>query len=94
MVLMPGRAAPVSSISAPPSEVASIGQELFEKSEIAALTRQQIDEMNQEQLIRVIRGANMPLIRANVDQQLDFREFDILRRLAYLARRCCRNQGY
>jgi hypothetical protein len=76
-----------------PNDVA-VMEESREKSNVAALAGDQIDGMDQEELVRVIRVAHMSLIRPNVNERLGLYGRDTLRRLAYLARRCCRNQGY
>jgi len=76
-----------------PTEVGIAG-EPFEKWNVAVLSCDQIDRMDRRELIVVIRAAKMPLIRPDMDDRLEFCDSDMLRRLAYLGRRSCRNQGY
>ncbi len=64
-----------------------------DKEAIAALTRDQIARMTCEELVRVIRAARMALVRPEIDECLDCYDRTTLERLAFLARRCCRNQG-
>jgi len=65
------------------------------KSAVAQLTAVVIDGLTCEELVGVIRAANLPpLSRPELQQRLPFYDHDTLRRLAYLARRCCRNQGF
>jgi len=65
-----------------------------DKASIATLTQDEISRMTCAELVRVIRGAGMPLMRTEIDKRLDCFDRTTLERLAYLARRCCRNQGY
>jgi len=64
-----------------------------DKATIASLTQSDISQMTCEELVRVIRGARMTLLRSDIDEQLDGYDRTTLERLAHLARRCCRNQG-
>ncbi len=66
----------------------------FDKGMVAACTRAQIDAMDSPTLVRLIRAAQMPFLDPEVDRHLPMRDRATLRRLAYIARRCCRNQGY
>jgi hypothetical protein len=66
----------------------------FEKSTVAALTRDQIDQMESDDLIQVVRAVSMPFFRTVAEHRLKLLDVLTLRRLAYLARRTCRNQGY
>jgi hypothetical protein len=69
-------------------------EEPLEKWDIAALLCDQLDRMDRRELILVIRGAKMPLVRPDMVSQLVHCDRDTLHRLAYLGRRTCRNQGY
>jgi hypothetical protein len=73
---------------------AAIPEEPFEKWDVADLLCDQIDRMDRRKLILVIRAAQMPLIRPDIDPRVEFYDSETLRRLAYLGRRSCRNQGY
>ena len=68
-------------------------EEALDKSDVAELSLLQISRMTCDELIRVIRAAQLPLLRPDVDEQLEFQDRPTLERLVYLARRCCRNQG-
>jgi len=69
-------------------------EEPLEKWDVAALLCYQLDGMDRRELILVIRGAQMPLVRTDIIFWLEHCDSDTLHRLAYLARRTCRNQGY
>jgi len=75
-----------------PTDVAI--EEPLEKWDVAALLCDQLDRMDRRELILVIRGAKMPLVRPDIVPQLEHCDSDTLHRLAYLGRRTCRNQGY
>jgi hypothetical protein len=66
----------------------------FDKPAVAGLAIGMISRMSREELIRVIHGADLPLINGRNRQRLRYLDRDSLQRLAQLARRCCRNQGY
>jgi hypothetical protein len=51
-------------------------------------------KMGPQQLIRVIRAAELPLVDARTSERLQYLDRATLQRLAHLAQRCCRNQGY
>ncbi len=66
--------------------------EMLDKSSIAELSAALIDGMACDQLIRVIRAAELPTqFRPDLQQCLPFYDRETLKRLAYLARRCCQN---
>jgi hypothetical protein len=67
---------------------------LPEKDSVAALAGVQIDEMERDELIRAIKAAHVPFIRPSDEKHLAMYDSDTLRRLVYLCRRMCRNQGY
>lgn len=66
----------------------------FDKPSVAGLAIGKIAEMSREELIDVIRGSDLPLIDSRNRQRLKYLDRVSLERLAQLARRCCRNQGY
>jgi len=69
-------------------------QHEFDKASIAALSRDQIEKMPTDELVGVIRSSKIPFIRGDAANRLDVCGLETLRRLAFLARRTCRNQGY
>lgn len=68
-------------------------EEALDKSDVAELSSVQISRMTCDELVRVIRVAQLPLLRPDADEQLEFQDRPTLETLVYLARRCCRNQG-
>ena len=66
----------------------------IDKATVADLPRAQIREMTRDELACVIRAAEMPILRGDAAERLKLFDREILERLAYLARYCCRNQGY
>lgn len=62
------------------------------KAAIARLCDSEIEAMSRRQLIEVIRGTcRAPGMELN-GARLEHQSLEQLRRLAYLSRRCCRNQ--
>lgn len=68
--------------------------EALDQSDIAELSPVQISRMTCDALVRIIRVAQLPLVRPEIDEQLEFYDRPTLVRLVYLARRCCRNRGF
>jgi hypothetical protein len=68
--------------------------EALDKATIAGLSREIISQLNREELIRVIRAADLPLIDARTRGQLGHFDRTRLEQLAIFARRACQNQGY
>jgi len=66
-------------------------QPLLDKAIVAELTSYQISELTSDEMVQAIRTASIPPV-CEINLQLQGRE--TLERLVYLARRCCRNQGY
>jgi hypothetical protein len=64
----------------------------LDKIKIAELPVRFIAEMSREELIRVIRTAQLPLLDARTLRRLPFLDRSALERLAHLARRCCRTR--
>jgi len=70
------------------------GFEALEKSDIAELSATAINKMTCNELVRMIRVAELPaLLCPNLDEHLRFYDHTVLTKLAHLAQRCCRNQG-
>ena len=68
--------------------------EALDKSVVAAIPYAAITAMTREELIRVIEAADLSVLGPRVSDHLPYLERKILERLAHLARRCCRNQGF
>lgn len=67
------------------------GFDALEKSDIAQLSATAINKMTCNELVRMIRVANLAaLLCSNLDEHLPFYERSVLMRLAHLAQRCCR----
>ena len=64
------------------------------KSDVAELSPGQISTMNHKELVDAVLAADLPLIGDQWRERLLFKDRETLVRLVYLARRCCRNQGY
>jgi hypothetical protein len=69
-------------------------EEMLDKSMIAALPALAIQRMDCDELVRLIEATDLPMIRGERSRHLMNMDRNALLRLAYLARRCCRNQGY
>lgn len=70
-------------------------RELIDKSIVAELSMTAIDRMTCEELVRVIRTAELENLSCDdLNRRLPFYDRATLVRLAHLARRCCQNQGY
>lgn len=65
-----------------------------DKADVARLSPQEISGMTRQEMVQTIRAAQLPLVDRETAQRLMFCDRDTLERLVYLARRCCRNQGY
>jgi hypothetical protein len=65
-----------------------------DRAEIAELSPRDLRMMSDPELIAVIRGADLPRINRMPPGKLEFADRVVLERLAYLARRCCRQRGY
>ena len=64
------------------------------KAEVAELTVSEIANLPAENLACAVRTAELRFLQGNRPTRLESLDRDALERLAYLARRCCRNQGY
>ena len=66
-----------------------------DKACVAGLSAASIDRMSSDELARVILASGLPSYPCfPIEGRLRSSDRETLRRLAYLARRCCRNQGY
>jgi hypothetical protein len=59
---------------------------------IANLQDREIAQMSREDLIDLVRISSLPFLSADVCGRLQFLGNETLSRLAFLVRRCCRNQ--
>lgn len=66
----------------------------FDKSAIAALTTTELGAMSCQELATVVEAADVPMLSSQTRQRLSLMDRATLERLAHLARRCCRHQGY
>lgn len=64
------------------------------KPDVAELDSEEIAGMDCADLIEAIRAAHLPFLQSEFEHRLEFCDREMLERLVYLARRCCRNQGY
>ncbi len=64
------------------------------KADVAKLRAEQISRLSREELIDAIRTAQMPKVGPEMEERLPYCDNEILRRMVFLARHCCRNQGY
>ncbi len=69
-------------------------EDALDKGAIAELSLIQISRMARDELIRVIRQSNLPLPRRDILGRLDGYDRETLEQMVFMARRCCRNQGY
>lgn len=65
-----------------------------EKGDVADLRDDEIAELCDEDLIEAIFAAHLPCLNEQYQNRLKFYDHQMLQRLVYLARQCCRNQGY
>ena len=63
------------------------------KNDIVNLSLAQIRKMSREELIALIRLADVPLLHGGAMVHLPYADRDTLERLAFLAQRMLRNQG-
>ena len=63
----------------------------FGKESVAELSLCEIEAMTRDNLGNAIRAVVVPFVD---DDRLEFQDRRTLLRLLYLARQCCRNQGY
>jgi hypothetical protein len=63
----------------------------FNKESVAELSLLEIEAMSRDDLVSAIRAVVVPFIE---EDRLEYQDRKTLLRLLYLARQCCRNQGY
>lgn len=68
--------------------------EALDRSTIAALSAGRLEQMTRDELIRVIRAAELALINKRTVERLPLLDLPTLLRLAHLAVRSCRNKGH
>ena len=78
-------------IAEPPASAESPGP--FDRTTIAALSCADIHGLTCDDLVRIVRAAPPPTLLADTLEHLEFQNREILERLAFLARECCRNRG-
>jgi hypothetical protein len=61
-------------------------------SRVAGLSNHDISAMRREELLEVIRAARLPVVDDEDFRHVVYADREALERLAFLARRCCRNQ--
>ncbi len=64
------------------------------KADVAELTVSEISDLPVENLACAVQTAELRFLQGNRPTRLESLSRDALERLAFLARRCCRNQGY
>jgi len=64
------------------------------KADVASLWHEEIAELDDEELVQMIRAAKLPLIDEEFEKRLQFCSRETLERIAHLACHCCRNQGF
>lgn len=68
--------------------------EALDKSTVAELSAAVINDMTYDELVRMIRVADLRALHCpDLDRHFPFFDHMVLKRLAFLARRCCRNQA-
>ncbi len=82
------------AITSPQFGQGEVRERPLDKSTVAEIPSGLISRMSREELIRVIQAAELPLLNARTRERLPYLDRMVLERLAHLARRCCRNQGY
>ncbi|MGE5191335.1 MAG: hypothetical protein ACM3U2_02465 [Deltaproteobacteria bacterium] len=76
-----------ASVSSSPRAVEALDDAL-----IAGFTPVEIAQMTDDELVRAIRAARLPL-PSGVDEHLELHDRRTLERLVYLARRCCQTRS-
>lgn len=59
---------------------------------IGELPSARISQMDCDELVRVVRTAQLPFLSAETNEHLELRDRQTLERLANLARQCCHNR--
>ncbi len=66
----------------------------LDKSDVAAIPYADVAAMTREELIRVVKAADLPMLGPRIRNHLAYQSREVLERLAHSARRSCRSQGY
>lgn len=66
----------------------------WKKAEIAELSASDVSELSADDLKDVVRMVNTSLPQPLIERRIAGLDRPALERLAFLARRCCRSQGY
>lgn len=66
----------------------------FDRPAVAGLSSAEIHGLTCDELVRVVQTAPPPTVPPEMLEHLEFQSREVLERLAFLARECCRNQGY
>lgn len=66
--------------------------EALDAAMIADLSAMKISQMTRYEVLRVIRAAHLPQLNSATGEHLELCDRKTLERLAFLARRCCRNR--
>lgn len=86
---------PAPSLGAAQQDESRAPDDALDKSLIAELSSSAIDKMSCEELARVVTAANLAQkLSREQSYVLPVGNREAMLRLAHLARRCCRNQGY
>ena len=73
-------------------ESAEAADDHFTKARLAELSPTSISRMSSDDMARAIRDVSV--LQFCDEKRLDYLDRPMLERLVYLARQCCRNQGY
>ena len=81
---------------AQPEETSSstVALQRFDRRAIAGLSCAEIHGLTCEELVSVVQTAPPPTVPLEMLEHLEFQNREVLERLAFLARECCRNQGF
>src|SRR5512140_2758005 len=66
--------------------------EALDDAMIADLSALKISQMTRDEFVRMIRAARLPQLNSATGEHLELYDRRTLERLAFLARRCCRNR--
>ena len=84
-------AAPSVSVSEPPAPAETA--RAFDRTTIARLSCADIHGLTCDELVSIVRTAPPPTVLPEMLEHLEFQNREILERLAFLTRECCRNRG-
>ena len=78
-------------VSVPPAPAETTG--VFDRASIARLSSADIHGLTCDELVSIVRTAPPPTVLPEMLEHLEFQNREILERLAFLTRECCRNSG-